>query len=75
MADTTTPISAAALEDFFETPDLSELDPTTQGGAFRLTYSREVPLEMRLQSACRRRRCNAHGRAERPCSWQARRWA
>lgn len=70
MADTTTPLSAAALEDFFETPDLSELDPTTQGGAFRLTYSREVPLEMRLQSACRQRSGDPGGRAGCPTAWQ-----
>lgn len=30
-------------------PDLSDLDPTAAGG-FRITYAREVPLEMRLQT-------------------------
>ena len=31
-------------------PDMSDLDPTNQGG-FRVLYAREVPLEMRLQTS------------------------
>jgi hypothetical protein len=37
-------------EQIFQTPDLSDLDPSTQGG-FRLVYARECPLEMRLQTS------------------------
>ena len=33
-----------------EGPDMSDLDPTNQGG-FRVLYAREVPLEMRLQTS------------------------
>jgi hypothetical protein len=49
-ADASAVLSQTALDDFFEAPDLSDLDPSTQGG-FRITYAREVPLEMRLQTA------------------------
>ena len=31
-------------------PDLSDLDPSSQGG-FRVLFAREVPLEMRLQTS------------------------
>lgn len=43
-------LSASALEEFFEAPDLSDMDPSVAGG-FRVTYAREVPLEMRLQTS------------------------
>lgn len=49
-ADSSVIISASALEELFEAPDLSDLDPSTQGG-FRITYAREVPLEMRMQTS------------------------
>lgn len=49
-ADSSVIISASALEELFEAPDLSDLDPSTQGG-FRVTYAREVPLEMRMQTS------------------------
>lgn len=37
-------------EAIWAAPDLSDLDPTAEGG-FKITYAREVPLEMRLQTS------------------------
>jgi len=45
----TTVIPLSALDDIFEAPDLSDLDPSTHGG-FKIIYHREVPIEMRLQT-------------------------
>lgn len=44
-------MSPSALDEFFgdSLPNLDDLDPTTAGG-FRLTYAKEAPLEVRMQT-------------------------
>jgi hypothetical protein len=49
VADASVILPASALDELFEAPDLSDLDPSTHGG-FKIVYHREVPLEMRLQT-------------------------
>ena len=49
MGDASMLLPAGALDDLFESPDLSDLDPSTHGG-YKTIYNREVPLEMRLQT-------------------------
>lgn len=42
--------TTTADELLLETPDLSSLDPSTQGG-FKVIFAREVPLEIRFQTS------------------------